>query len=307
LLDKPTGWRHVPDKTLLGLAMTDIPMIEHFASIADRYDALICDVWGVLHNGVRVTPSANIALKEARRRGMAVCMLTNAPRSPADIAKFIQQLGGTPDAWDAIISSGGVTRQIMAERGTRPFYHMGPARDRSIFDTLSAAPVDIDAADYVLCTGLVQDETETAEDYRPLLEIAARRKIELICANPDMIVERGHKLIPCAGAIADLYEQMGGKVVWIGKPHPLVYETATREIERILGRKVDKSRILGIGDAIRTDVTGARNFGIDSLFVLDGIHSGDLGGGRDFSAAAVSAFFETAPVRPTYTTVLLAD
>lgn len=287
--------------------MTDIPMIEHFSSIADRYDALICDVWGVLHNGVRVTPPANAALIEARRRGMAVCMLTNAPRSPADIAKFIQHLGGTPDAWDAIISSGGVTRQIMAERGKRPFYHMGPERDRSVFAGLEAVSTDIEAADYVLCTGLVRDEVETAADYRPLLDIALKRNLELICANPDMVVERGHKLIPCAGAIADLYELMGGKVVWVGKPFPLVYETATREIERILARPVEKSRILGIGDALRTDVTGARNFGIDALFVLDGIHSGDLGAGRDFSPAAVSAFFANAKVRPTYTTVMLDD
>lgn len=287
--------------------MNDIPMIEHFSSIADRYDALICDVWGVLHNGVRVTPSANAALIEARRRGMAVCMLTNAPRSPGDIAKFIQQLGGTPDAWDAIVSSGGVTRQILAERGRRPFYHMGPARDRSVFDGLDAVSADMENADYVLCTGLVQDEVETAADYRPLLDAALKRNIELICANPDMVVERGHKLIPCAGAIADLYAAMGGKVVWVGKPYPLVYDKAAREIERLLGRPVEKARILGIGDALRTDVTGARNFGIDSLFVLDGIHSGDLGGGRDFSPAAVSAFFDSAEVRPTYTTVMLAD
>lgn len=283
------------------------PLIERFSAIAARYDALICDVWGVLHNGVRVTPPANIALAEARRRGLAVCMLTNAPRPTADIAKFIQHLGGTPDAWDAIVSSGGVTRDLMAERGSTPFHHIGPARDQGVFEGLAARPVPLDQAGYVLCTGLVNDEVETAETYRPQLEAALRRDLELICANPDIIVERGHALIPCAGAIAELYEQMGGKVLWVGKPHPLVYEVAKGAIEKTLGRPVEKSRILGIGDALRTDVAGAARFGIDSLFVLDGIHSSELGAGRDFSAAAVSAFFEKATVRPTYATEVLTD
>lgn len=284
-----------------------IPMIEHFSTISARYDALICDVWGVLHNGVRITRAANIALAEARRRGLAVCMLTNAPRPPAYIAKFIQHLGGTPDAWDAIISSGGVTRELMRERGRQRFYHIGPARDVSVFQGLDAVPADLASADYVLCTGLIDDENETAEAYRQQLEAALKRNLELICANPDIVVERGHQLIPCAGAIAELYETMGGKVVWVGKPFPLVYEIAAGEIAKKLGRPVEKSRILGIGDALRTDVAGAARFGIDSLFVLDGIHSGELGSGRDFSAGAVNAFLRHAAHRPTYTTTALVD
>ena len=290
------------------MTAVETPLITRFAGITDRYDALICDVWGVLHNGVRVTRAANIALAAARARGLAVVMLTNAPRPPADIAAFIAQLGGTSDAWDAIVSSGGVTRQLMAERGAQPFHHIGPARDTPVFEGLAARPVALADAEYVLCTSLLQDEVETEEDYRPVLENMLPRKLPMICANPDMVVERGHKLIPCAGAIADLYERMGGPVIWVGKPHPLVYETAHRAVEQRLGRSVDKSRLLGIGDAIRTDVAGARGYGIDSLFVLDGIHSMDLGAtGRDFSAAAVSAFLDTAQFRPTYATVALVD
>lgn len=286
----------------------ETPMITHFAAISDRYDALVCDVWGVLHNGVKVTRAANIALAAARARGLAVVMLTNAPRPPADIAAFIAQLGGTPDAWDAIVSSGGVTRQLMAERGSQPFHHIGPARDTPLFAGLEARNGPLETAEYVLCTGLLEDEVETASDYRPVLERMLPRNLPMICANPDMVVERGHKLIPCAGAIADLYERMGGPVIWVGKPHPLVYETAHREVEKRLGRRIDKSRLLGIGDAIRTDVAGACGYGIDSLFVLDGIHSVDLGAtGRDFSAAAVSAFLATAEHRPTYATVALVD
>lgn len=289
------------------MSNSPVPLIDRFSDITDRYDALICDVWGVLHNGVRVTRAANVALAAARARGLAVVMLTNAPRPPADIAAFIAQLGGTADAWDAIVSSGGVTRSIMGGYGDRLFHHIGPSRDVTVFAGLKGRSVALADADYVLCTGLLDDENETAEHYRPALTAMLARKLELICANPDIVVERGHQLIPCAGAIADLYEKMGGPVTWVGKPFPLVYDVAKAEIEKVLGRPVAKSRILGIGDAVRTDVAGARGFGIDSLFVLDGIHSVEMGNaGRDFSSPALETFLANASHRPTYATVALA-
>lgn len=285
----------------------EFPIIERFSSISDRYDGIICDVWGVLHNGVRVTKPANLALAAARRRGLAVCMLTNAPRSPADVAALVAQLGGTDDAWDAIVSSGGATRQIMAARGNEPFFHMGPPRDTSIYDGLPAPRVSLADAAYILCTGLANDEVETAEDYRPQLEAALARDLELICANPDIVVERGDKLIPCAGAIAELYEQMGGRAHWVGKPHPIVYEQAFEKLAAVLGRRPEKSRVLAIGDALRTDVAGAAAFGIDCLLVLDGIHAAELGAGRDFSAAAVNKLLADAAARPTFATEVLRD
>ncbi len=283
-----------------------VPLIDRFSSLTARYDALICDVWGVLHNGVRVSPDAEAALAGARQAGLAVVMLTNAPRMPEDVAGFIRHLGGTGPVWDAIVSSGGVTRRLLAGKGDLPFFHMGPQRDTSLYSGLAARPVALEQAQYVLCTGLFDDETETAEDYRPSLDLMAARGMELICANPDIVVERGHRLIPCAGAIADLYEKMGGPVTWIGKPHPLVYDAARAAIETTLGRSVDKTRILGIGDALRTDVAGAATYGIDSLFVLDGIHSAELGAmGRDFSPASVAAFLAPSTFRPTYATEVL--
>lgn len=287
------------------MSQTEIPMIDHVSAIADRYDAIISDVWGVLHNGIKITEPANHCLQQLRKRGLAVSMLTNAPRPPADIITFIEHLGGTQNAWTGFVSSGGVTRQLVAERGDRPFLHIGPDRDRSLFTGLTARETTLADADYVLCSGLVDDETETAETYRPDLEHMLKRNLEMICANPDIVVERGHRLIPCGGAIADLYERMGGKVLWVGKPHPLVYDVAKAEIEKTLGRPVDKSRILGIGDALRTDVAGAINYGIDCLMVLDGIHSAELGAGRDFSPGAINAFLTKAGVRPAYTTRLL--
>lgn len=288
------------------MVSSPVPLIDRFSSLTARYDALICDVWGVLHNGARVSPEAEAALGAAREAGLAVVMLTNAPRMPVDVAGYIRHLGGTRPVWDEIVSSGGVTRKLLAGHGARPFYHLGPQRDTSLYAGLAARPVALEEAEYVLCTGLFDDETETAEDYRESLAFMLTRKMDLICANPDSVVERGHRLIPCAGAIADLYESMGGPVTWIGKPHPLVYDAARAAIEARLGRSVEKNRILGIGDAIRTDVSGALAYGIDCLFVLDGIHSAELGElGRDFSPAAVDTFLARANVHPTYATVSL--
>ena len=287
---------------------TAVPMIDQFSTISSRYDALVCDVWGVLHNGVRVTRAANEALAAARRRGLAVVMLTNAPRPSRDIHDFILSLGGTPDGWDAIVSSGGVTRDLMAKQGKRAFYHLGPKRDETVFRGLEAVPVALEKADYVLCTGLFRDETETAESYRGQLELMLGRGLEMICANPDLVVERGPLMIPCAGAVADLYETLGGKVTWVGKPHPLVYDYAKVAIEQVLGRSVEKSRILGIGDAIRTDITGATAFGIDSLFVMDGIHAEELGlRGSEVNSGTALAFHARQAVRPTWATHSLKD
>jgi HAD superfamily hydrolase (TIGR01459 family) len=290
------------------MSSAPVQMIEHFSAVSDRYDGIICDVWGVLHNGERVTREAADALAAVRRRGVKVVMLTNAPRMPANVAQYIDQLGGAPEAFDAIIASGGVTRDLIAAKGDRRYHHIGPARDTNIFAGLPARPALLAEADYVVCTGLHDDETETAQTYRPQLDIMLKRGLTMICANPDIVVERGRRLIPCAGAIAELYETFGGRVTWVGKPHQLVYDIARREIERLVGRPVDKKRLIGIGDALRTDVAGAVGYGIDCLFVLDGIHSAELGPlGRDYSPAAVSAFVEKSPLRPTYTTVRLRD
>lgn len=282
---------------------TPVPLIESLAAIADRYDAVICDVWGVLHNGVRVSRPANDALIALRERGKAVVMLTNAPRPAAAIEALAFKLGADARGWNAVVSSGGVTRAILEQHGARPFLHMGPQRDISLYEGLAARPTGLDAADYVLCTGLLDDETETAETYRPQLEAMLARRMEMICANPDMVVERGHRLVPCAGAIADLYEHMGGPVTWVGKPHPLVYDFALAEIERVLGRKVERSRLLGIGDAMRTDVAGAAAFGIESLFVIDGIHAAEAGVSDGvLPPGKLDAFMAKHTQRPTWAT-----
>lgn len=252
--------------------MPDIPFIDGLSTIADRYDAIICDVWGVLHNGIAATRGAPEALEAARRAGLAVVLLTNAPRPPAPIEKQLAGFGITSASYDAVISSGGVTRALIQAEGDKPFHHLGPERDAPIYNGLAARPAPLAEADYILCTGLFDDETETAEDYRATLKIALERRLKLYCANPDLVVERGTTILPCAGAIALLYEEMGGEAIYVGKPHPLVYDHARLEIARLKGRDIPKARVLCIGDALRTDIAGAVGAGHDALMVLAGIH-----------------------------------
>lgn len=281
-----------------------IPLIAGLGEIVARYDAIISDVWGVLHNGLRATPGASEALGAARRAGLPVVLLTNAPRPPDSIRDQLRGLGVPDDAYDRIVSSGGVTRDLIREQGDRAFYHLGPDRDSPIYEGLPARRTELARADYVLCTGLFDDETETAEDYRAMLEGARARGLPLYCANPDLIVERGDKLLPCAGALAALYETMGGEAIWVGKPHPLVYARAAAAVADLLGRPA--ARILAIGDALRTDIAGAAGAGHESLMVLAGIHAHEIAlAGASFDRLAFDDLIGGTATRPTMTMVSL--
>lgn len=283
-----------------------VPHLDQLRALAPRYDAIISDVWGVLHNGITATAGAPEALATARRAGLAVVLLTNAPRPPASIVEQLDGLGVTRDAYDAIVSSGGVTRDLILEEGAAPFHHIGPERDRALFEGLKAQPAALNDAGYILCTGLDDDETEKPEDYRPRLEAALARGLKLYCANPDLVVERGSQLIPCAGALAEIYERMGGETIWVGKPHPLVYARARAAVAETLGRMPDTARILCIGDAFRTDVAGAVRAGYDCLMTLAGIHAHEIGlNGARYDIEAFDALAAANAVRPTATTVSL--
>lgn len=266
-----------------------IPEITTLSSVISRYDAVISDVWGVLHNGIVATPGAQEALAAARAGGCAVVLLTNAPRPPDSIARQLEQLAIGSKCYDHIVSSGGVTRALLEKEGDAPFFHLGPARDEALYRGLKARQVPLDQASLILCTGPFDDENETAEDYRGMMEAALTRKLRLFCANPDLIVERGDRLIPCAGAIADLYEKMGGEVIWVGKPRAMVYSIVYEKITAVLGKKPDAARILCIGDAFRTDIAGAGAGGHDSIMTLAGIHAHQIGlsaAGHDRQALA---------------------
>jgi HAD superfamily hydrolase (TIGR01459 family) len=236
------------------------------------YDALLCDVWGVLHNGVAAFAAADAALRRFRDDGGRVVLLTNAPRPWPSIREQLRGLGIGDAAYDAIVSSGDVTRALIAARPAARVLHIGPDRDLPFYEGLDIARVGEEEADLVSCTGLYDDTTETPQDYRPLLRRLAERGLELICANPDIVVERGGVLVYCAGAIADLYKELGGRAVLAGKPHRPIYDAARAKLAELGAR-----RTLAIGDGLPTDIRGACENGLDALFVTGGIHAADFG------------------------------
>jgi HAD superfamily hydrolase (TIGR01459 family) len=254
-----------------------VRQISGLGEISDRYDAILCDIWGVLHNGVASFAPASAALASFRRRGGAVVLITNAPRPSPPIHRQVLRLGVPPEAFDAIVTSGDVTIGLMEDGSGDRVLHIGPARDLSLFAAAEATGrrprlVALEDAQYVLCTGLRQDEIETPADYELELRSIAARSLVMICANPDIVIHRGETLVYCAGALARRYEELGGPVVYAGKPHAPIYERALALAERARGAAIDKSRVLAIGDGMKTDIAGAARAGLDALFVTGGIH-----------------------------------
>lgn len=259
-----------------------VPTLRHFEAVAERYDLILCDVWGVLHDGTRGHVAAGKALIRFRGlpglRPRRVILVSNAPRPWQGVQKILDGYGVPREAYDAILTSGDLTRRLIAEHPGERVYHLGPERDAPVFDRLDLTLVPAAEAQRIVCTGLFDDDTETAEDYRETLAAFRQRKVPMICANPDLVVERDKKLIPCAGLIAQAYEAIGGAVVYAGKPYRPVYETALAmagELDRMPAP--DVRRTVAVGDAIRTDIAGAAGYGIPSVLVARGIHAEELG------------------------------
>jgi HAD superfamily hydrolase (TIGR01459 family) len=262
--------------------MTDMVHLQRLDALMDRYDVLLCDVWGVLHNGVDSFAAASSALSRARQAGLTVVLITNAPRPFAGVAQQIHALGVPEASYDRIVTSGDVTRELI-RNAPRQIFHLGPDRDETLYDGLDIELVEEREADVVVCTGFFDDETETPEDYAEMLTRLRSRNLPFICANPDIVVERGDRLIWCAGALARDYSQLGGRTLIAGKPHRPIYEASVAAAEAVRGKPVDRSRILAIGDGMLTDIKGADQFGIDALYISGGIHAGDyvMGGVHD--------------------------
>ena len=255
-----------------------VRQVSGLSEISGRYDAILCDIWGVLHNGVGSFPPASHALSAFRRQGGAVVLITNAPRPSPPIRRQLLRFGVPESAFDAIVTSGDVTVELMEERTGDPILHIGPERDLSLFDAAAEAKggrprlVALKDAQYALCTGLRNDETETPDDYGPELSAMAMRGMAMICANPDIVIHRGETLVYCAGALARRYEELGGAVIYAGKPHAPIYDRALALAERARGAPIERSRVLAVGDGMKTDIAGAARAGVDSLFVTRGIH-----------------------------------
>jgi HAD superfamily hydrolase (TIGR01459 family) len=273
--------------------------IDHFEPLARDYDVLLCDVWGVIHNGIAAFAPACEALIRFRERGGTAILITNAPRPGDSVARILDRLAVPRQAYDAITSSGDVTRGIVEGRRGERLFHLGPERDLPIFRGLDVAFVPLERADYVVCSGLFDDTVETPETYRDMLAAMRARSLFMVCANPDIMVERGDTLVYCAGALADAYAGLGGEVLYCGKPYAPIYQAALAAAAAARGgAEVPLRRVLAIGDSVRTDLKGAAAFGIDSVFVTSGIHAEDYGGRHTPEIEALNGIFSAGGVTP---------
>ncbi len=272
--------------------MSDVPVIRSLSEIAERYDALLCDAWGVIHDGVNLFAGAGEAMARFREERGPVIILTNAPRPSVIIPPQLDRLGLPRAAYDAVVTSGDATRAAIEAHLPEPAFRIGPAMDDPLFEGLAVDFRPLEEAAFIICTGLNDDEREEPEAYRDLLTRAAARNLPMVCANPDIIVNWGGRILWCAGAIGQIYAEIGGEVIYGGKPHKPVYDLALKQIAALRG-EIPRARILAVGDGLKTDILGANNHGFDALLIAGdrGVHEGDK------DAAAVSAQLDKAGLK----------
>lgn len=286
--------------------MTAPTPISGLSALFDRYDVLLSDVWGVIHNGRESFPAACEALARWRAERGPVILISNSPRPSAAVHSQLDELGVPRDCWSAFITSGDATRILLGARAPGPVWAIGPERDGALYEGLDLVFAEPDTATFVSITGPYDDEVEGPEDYRARFEGAVARGLPMICANPDIVVQRGDKLIYCGGALAELYAKMGGTVAMAGKPHAPIYDLCLAEAQVILGRPVDRTRVLCIGDAVATDAKGANNQGLDLLFVASGIHGAETIGPDGLNAKAVETLLAKDGAKAAWTIADLA-
>jgi len=259
--------------------MAPVPFIDGLRVLADRYDAFVIDLWGVMHDGITAFPDAVACLEVLKEQGKKTIILSNAPRRAEAVAQRNEELGIRRDLCDVIMSSGEVAWRHLADRSDPWYrqlghtcYHLGPDRDHGMRDGLDYDfTEDLQKAEFVLLTGALSQE-DRVEDYDDLLDAAVARRLPMVCANPDLEVIRGGKREICAGAIALSYENKGGEVRYHGKPHQDVYEVCLSALGGVA-----PDRVAGIGDSFRTDIAGALASGMGAIFVVGGIHEDELG------------------------------
>lgn len=267
------------------------------SEISSRYDAVLSDVWGVVHNGVAAHPPAVEALRSCRQAGGRVVLITNAPRPSSAIIPLLDRLGVARDAYDAIVSSGDATRAMLADYAGKTIHHVGPpTEDDALYDGLDITRGKAENAQAVVVTDLDTDD-DTPDMYNERITLWLSRKLPMIAANPDRVVEHGDRLIYCGGALADLYEARGGMVRMAGKPYRPIYQEALRLAEVAVGHRIPREKILAIGDSVRTDAIGAAGFGIDLLFITGSIHASELDAFGKPEPAAILRLVEPSGVR----------
>jgi HAD superfamily hydrolase (TIGR01459 family) len=270
-----------------------IPILSSISALSADSAAWIVDIWGVMHNGAHAFAAAGDACRRFREQGGSVLLLSNAPRPFSAVRSHLDGLGVARSAYDAGLTSGDVTRTMLAAWQRRPLLHIGPDRDKGLFEGLAIDFADAAGAEVILCSGLFDDTKETPQDYARLFERLVARRVPMICANPDLVVERGQTLVYCAGALAAEYANSGGQVTYAGKPHWPVYERALALIDELRGRATAKAEVLAIGDGVETDLRGAHTAGLRSVFIASAIHAPE-----GLSDAALGRLFGRRPFAP---------
>lgn len=279
--------------------MTSVPHAQGLSNIIENYDCILCDVWGVLHNGKEIWLDAANALTKAREAGVPVIMITNAPRPQGPVLEQLAYMNCPEGVFDDLVTSGDVTRELIKalDGGV---YHMGPERDYALYDGLNVEFAEPEKAAGIVCTGLFDDYNEHPDDYIERFKHYIDLKLPFICANPDIVVEVVDRLLWCAGALAREYDKLGGETQIVGKPYNPIYDVAIERGEKVLGRKLDKSRILGVGDGLPTDILGAYNNGIDALFITNSIHAAEYDNAGEVDNDKLQAFLKDNNASPTY-------
>jgi HAD superfamily hydrolase (TIGR01459 family) len=283
----------------------DIPTLASLSALASGYDAILCDVWGVLIDGAKHFAGAAAALRAFRAGGGTAVLITNASRPSQEVRRQLEHLGLPGDCYDDLISAGELTLREIVARKSEACHHLGPKRDMGLFEAagrLLGAPIRLVGprdADYVVCTGLIDEDRETPEDYDSRLEELLRRDLVMLCANPDIVVEVGDRLYWCAGALAGRYAAMGGDVKMFGKPHAPIYEAALARIDELKRAPTPRRRVLAIGDGADTDLRGAGAAGLDCLFITRGVHREELyGQGEELDRRALARLLARAKTKP---------
>lgn len=253
--------------------------ITGLSQIVDQYDCILCDVWGVLHNGKAIWPDAANALTKAREAGVPVVMITNAPRPQGPVLRQLASMNCPDGVFDELVTSGDVTRALIQQL-SGPVYHIGPERDYALYDGLNVEFAEPEHASGIVCTGLFDDYNEHPEEYIERFKTYIGHELPFICANPDIVVEVVDRLLWCAGALAREYDQLGGETRIVGKPYAPIYDVALDHAQQIAGKSIDRSRVLAIGDGLPTDIKGAADNNVDALFITNGIHAADYTSGE---------------------------
>jgi HAD superfamily hydrolase (TIGR01459 family) len=280
--------------------MTAPKLAAGLSDLSGAYDALLCDVWGVIHNGRESFPAACAALALYRAERGPVILISNSPRPAGPVIEQLDGLGVPREAWSHIVTSGDATRLLLAKRAPGPAWKIGPDRDDALYEGLGVAFSGLEDARFISVTGPYDDENDEPADYRDRFCAAIERDLPMICANPDIVVQRGDRLIYCGGALAQLYESLGGRVTMAGKPYPAIYQLSLTKAAEALGRPVDPARVLCIGDGLPTDIRGANARGLDVLFVASGIHGGETIGPDGLNVAAVQDLLRQDGLSATY-------